>query len=217
MATVFNDEWIVPHIPRCGGTSISHALPRSGLGFTRIAITQKTHSSHIRLQDLEYKTGIDPLSRKVLAVIRNPWDRERSHYLHLRMLYNRGNRTIRAVRAATQTFEDFVCDPKTSAPCVYANHVYPECAPRGCFEWAAQGWDEYLFYLTIDGVRHPRIRVVRLEDIEQELTDIFGQPISLERLNTSTSEAVEWTPDAHKTVYHRYWWGLSYYEHACVA
>jgi len=214
MAILFNDEWIIPHIPKCGGTTLAERLPRSGLGFEAKRIGNTTPSGHLRLQDFEEVTGINPLDRKIIAVIRDPWEREISRYSYLHYRYEHGDRTQQVRRAALQSFEDFVCDPKNAAPYIYWENCYPNLVKYDVIESSAIGWDEYLFWLTIDGKQHPQMELVPLEDLNERMNVLFKTSLVFDRWNSVPHVNVTWTKPAVRALYHKYWWGIRSYEMA---
>lgn len=208
---LYNDKWIVTHIPKCGGTSLGEYLPKCGLGFRRIS-SPKMSTQHIRLEDLKTLADIDPASYRILAIIRDPIAREKSYYSVLQNMYDHKDRSERCTQAHTQTFDEFVCDKRTSAPHVYATYCQKRFAHKFLDQWLNEGWDDYLFWLAWGGhLPHPKTTVVKLEEIDEALSRIFGKRMAVPVVNRSEPTLCELSTVGEASIRSRYHWALRYY------
>ena len=214
---LISDDVLFIHVPKTGGLSVSDYLVNNlrgpveeSLGFKAPAVDRRqfafddvadrvTVFRGRRHEDL--RQAVDILAARgralsdfalVLAVIRNPYDLEVSHYEHLRkpeVIQRRGRRSVPVQAAATGDFGHFV-----------------EHAPFfGCLPAKMER------YYTLDGKVPANLHLVRFETFVETIPALVA-PFSLDRwafphLNASERRrpyAAYLTPAIEQGIYEKY-------------
>lgn len=230
---IFNRDLLFVHVPKTGGMStsgylleilprpvyLSHpaeawndTLPERGV----VQIVGRRHETLVEARDVVARRGFDvrrfPL---LLATIRNPYDLEVSRYTYLRIghPWERGPEQDLALAS---TFEEFAVKNEqrggswaTDAVTTDDPAALPaDDAPRPRYP------NELKDFYTLDGATPDNLRVIRFENLVDELMaalrciGVKGRPADFPWVNRSRQDDFlsYYTPLAEEAVYRRYTW-----------
>lgn len=212
MATLtVNNRWLFLHVPKCGGTAIRRALKAHGFSVKE----HYPRTGHVRLNDVQHLCGVNPESLQVVAVIRNPYARELSHWLYEKTCAKGNGPDHRFAHAARhETVNSYVSDPLCKFTYYYEQEWYPKLyQPRTDPLAFIEQTGYYRYWLDYQGNLPRWLRVLRLENIDAELSEVMGRRIHVERANqTRHGEPLDYFDEEGKAVVRRlYWW--SFREH----
>ena len=199
---IFNDDFLFIHVPKTAGIAVGEGLCRSLKGDVHLVSGQGEHlpqnevniidgNRHLTLKDADqfFKEAGLPHRlikfRKILAMVRNPYEIEvsRFHYLRLGREWDRGEAQSLAMEG---DFADFVRDST----------------------W----WFNYEDYYTVDGVTPQNLHIVRYEGfsdtISTDFTSFFQTPFVVEKVNAShkTRYGDYYDEELESHVYRKYQW-----------
>ncbi|MGY6156152.1 hypothetical protein [Paraburkholderia graminis] len=177
---VFNDEILFVHNPKTAGTSLIQYLASTLPGEVRVAGVQEIGTYHPHLsRSVDYAQKIvgNRGFKKILAVIRNPFDREVSMYTYFRdVLY------------ASPSL-------KTDLPDMAMQRRVAKCAELDFksylkWLWREEGtidvWRSELFYKRADGSSIDALRILKFESLEADLAKALDlQTVQLPKTNSS--------------------------------
>lgn len=193
----YNQDILFIHIPKCGGWSCKLYLRDNVPGILMPDDPRsKLPIGHVRLADIERFTGRTPDSFKlILAVVRDPYEREISQACFWATRYLQGARHIHdvvtwqhvrqdgrvmpdLVQAALTgerftwgpghiDMEGFILDRRTQFHVWYEQHVSPGPPPETGKQYEDFG-GFYHYWLEADGVIPANVRVVRQEELATE-------------------------------------------------
>ena len=222
--TAHNDDVMFIHVPKCAGWTVKSWLRDVLPGFT---LPGNAHghlpAGHTALRDMEQWTGRKPESyRKIIGVIRNPYEREASEWIYRRDGFAKGERNGMYVAAAAHsTLTSFMQDPlsewhrlDTEAPGHRRHTKYPD---NKTYETYGGFW---MYWLAVDGTIPPNVQILRQENLATELAAAVGEFTSgdlpeLPRLNaTNHDEAMKYhTPLSVRLTEQRCEWAFdNFYE-----
>jgi len=245
----YNDDILFVHIPKCAGTSVKHWMKDNLPG---TVLPRDPHPDnpekyampfgHIRLADIEAATGRHPSTwKRILAVVRNPYEREVSQALFWANRYLKGDRhehdlnTWRHVRgpifepdimrAALNgnkfkwgpehlDFLSWLVDPSTSFHVWYEQHVVDPQPTRKTYE---DYGGFYRYWLELDGEIPATLCLLRQETLADDLRaalEIEGELPIKNHVNYHRDVRDYYTPQAVRVVNKRYEWcfGEGWYE-----
>lgn len=220
----YNDDVLFIHVPKCAGWSVKRWLEQVLPGFVLPQdVPGKLPIGHTPLRDMEQWTGRKPESyRKIIAVIRNPYEREVSEWLYRRDGFAKGERNgLYVAAAAHTTLTSFLLDPlsewhrlDTEAPGQNRFFKYPD---GDTYESYGGFWK---YWLAIDETIPANVHVVRQENLDEELREAVWTPeytggVPIERLNRNThDDAMKYhTPLSIQLTEQRCKWAFdNYYE-----
>lgn len=171
----YNDDVLFIHVPKCAGWTVKRWLEQVLPGFV---LPQKgpgeLPQGHTALRDMEQWTGRPPSSyRRIVAVVRNPYEREASEWLYRRDRFARGARHwFDCLAEAHGTLTSFLCDPYSEYHRL--NEEQPgqtrRMKPLAKETYATYGgfWP---YWLGIDGEIPSNVYIIRMENLEAELTE----------------------------------------------
>lgn len=154
------------HIPKNGGNSLRNALKKRGdVSFSR--------PFHYRYIDVVDKLGTE---LKYFCVVRNPWSRTASRFIFGKQNAAKwGNTDPRKQYILNATFEDFVRDQK-----IFDIPKHPGQPWMG----PLSSWLNQLEWIY-DKDRNVACDCLRLEKIDEDLANYFGEIIKVPRENVS--------------------------------
>jgi hypothetical protein len=176
---IFNEDILFVHNPKSAGTSIISFM-QSTLPRTFSAGVEQLGTWHPSLSlALRYACGITERSgfRRVISVIRNPFDREVSMYIYYRNTLQRSPSLARDLPDAAMQR----CVQKAS-----------ELEFRSYIKWLWDNhgtvdiWRSRCFCETDEGIVPDSLRVLKFENLNSDLADALGLPsVELPNLNKS--------------------------------
>ncbi len=184
---LFNKELLLVHNPKTAGTSLLRFLQERLTGPTHVAGVKEIGTHHPSLSlALGYACAITrnrPQDfRRIIGVIRNPYDREISMY-----------RYFRDVLCASSRAEADLNDPRLLRAVRMAGHLpFPDYLQWAWEEFGTCDiWHSRCFYQTAEGRVPGNMRVLRMEALERELAvaitglALTGEDGALPRLNVA--------------------------------
>ncbi len=178
---VFNDETLLVHNPKTAGTSLITYLLSNLPGPVHTAGVRQLGTYHPSLSmSMGYAAAVvGTMSfKRVISVIRNPFDREVSMYLY-----------YRNVLASSATLKDDLRDETMRQRVMKAAELDFRSYLR--WIWDRDGtvdiWRSWCFYQLADGTKLDTLCILRFENLDSELANALGVPtVNLPRLNTSS-------------------------------
>lgn len=176
MNKIKNKDLYFIHIPKNAGTMFTIKYC-------------ETNDGHYKITKYDKK-----LWNKTVAIVRNPYDRVESFYKYAKMkksyqhsddgstpyklneLYNYCNKN---------TFEQYIndlCNNKLNK----VIHLFPN------------------YYWLLTPKKNIVSKILKFENLEKDINNLFNNNEKLEVINKSTEEKVEWTEDLRKKIYDRY-------------
>lgn len=154
------------HIPKNGGTSVRAALARRG----DVSLGKPFHSRYVDVvADLDQ--GL-----RYFCVVRNPWSRTASRYVFTKQTARRWPADDpRKIYIENASFEDYVRDQR-----IFEIPEHPGKPWMG----PMNSWFNQLDWIT-DENQIVRCDCLRLEKLENDLETYFGEPVKVQRENTS--------------------------------
>jgi hypothetical protein len=224
---LISDHVLFLHVPKTGGLSVSQYLVNNLAGpmaeslglkadldrerrFAFADVSDRVSAFRGRRHE-DLREAVEVLASRgrtlsdfevIVAVVRNPYDLEVSHYEHLRkprVIARRGEASASVRAATTGDFAHFV----EHAP-------FFGSLPADMERWYA-----------LDGSMPPNLRVVRFEHLPTEIPELVA-PFSLDRwpfphINAS-DERRPWadylTPDIERAIYEKYRYLFDFYPRA---
>ncbi len=180
---LFNDDTLFVHNPKTAGTSLLSYLAASLPGEVRTAGVGQLGTYHPSLSmAVGYASGVVGRAtfKRVISVVRNPFDREVSMYIYFReVLANSPGllsdlpdvaMQLRVYKSVELDFRD------------YLRWLWDE-------EGSVDIWRSRCFYEMAEGTRLDALRVLRFECIEEDLAAALGlAAVNLPKLNTSSRQ-----------------------------
>lgn len=226
---IFSKDILFIHVPKTAGMSTSgyllDVLPKpvylshpaevwnDDLGHRGIVqVLGKRHETLTEARDVAARHGfaIDRFP-VILATIRNPYDLEASRYSYLR-LGHPWERGPEQDLALSSSFEEFAVknEQRGGSWATDAVTTRDPAADPGDREYPNELKDFY----TLDGRTPPNLRLVRFENLVDDLTEalrsvgIEGRPEDFPWVNRSRQDRFlsYYTPRAEEAVYRRYRW-----------
>ena len=220
----YSDDVLFIHVPKCAGWSVKRWLQKALPGFVLPENTPNNlPMGHTPLRHMEQWTGKKPSSYKtIIAVIRNPYERELSEWNYRRDRFAKGHRHIFDIVAASHTtLTSFMLDPMSEWHRL--NYERPGQArvtkePDGT-SYATHG-GFWMYWLAINGEIPDNVQILRQENLATELPAAVaefttGDLPEVPRLNATThDEAMRYhTPLSVQLTEHRCKWAFdNYYE-----
>lgn len=183
------------------------ALPNSS-GWRRVDYT--------RVRDMPARYGLDISAWKIIAVIRNPYERTASYYEHLRLTSSLSDTYRRRVRNKKIPFREFMYDPKMEWPSWYERtqrDLYPR--PREDLEAYLRQEGVFRYWYSLNGELPRNFVVAKLENIDQELSEALEQKIHVSRVNVTAhrkSKEELFANDLCEIVEARCGWAMQWYD-----
>jgi len=187
----YNKDILFLHIPKCGGLAITEYLQRTIPNITNNRLQYR----HLSLNQFVMTAQVSPLLfQKIIAVVRNPYDREVSQYTFWREEYDRGKRGPEFELAHNKSFAEFIADPVSNFGC------------QGNY-----GKGVYWYWMNFNKEILPNLDVVKLDDLTQ--LEAVVQPFqllrgSIDKTNTSNHKPWEeyYDDDSKKIVQEKFKW-----------
>jgi hypothetical protein len=208
---IYSDSLCVLHIPKTGGISAHNWVAANVPGCREV----RAPTPHIPLRDIERYTGHKPgLFRKIVAVVRDPYDQQLSQWVHYRDGYARGGRSISEVVAALYPeLGHWLIDPYADAHMAheeYHNGLAAEEAHR-----LVQGLGYYEYYLALDGETPDNLVVVPFEEYPVRFIDavrelVPAEPTPFPHVNKSAprNTVAYYSQLATAIVSHKFRWSI---------
>lgn len=204
-----NNRWLFTHIPKCGGTAIERALRHAGFNVKSFY----PRTGHVRVADLWKLCQVSPERHEVVAVIRNPYARELSHWLYERGQANGCKPEKHRFGYAAR--HDSVCSYVTDPDCKFTNYYerdwYPNLyQPRKDPLKFIEETGYYRYWLMDNGEIPGKLRILHLERIDAELSDLLEEEIRVEPQNTTEhGEPLGYFDAPSRAAVERmYWWAF---------
>ncbi len=195
----YSDEVLFIHVPKCAGWSVKQYMKEVLPGFVVPKdVPGKLPLGHTALRDMEQWTGRKPESyQKIIAVIRDPYERELSEWNYRRDRFAKGWRHIfDIIAAAHTTLTSFMLDPMSE---LHRLNIERPGQTRGIKSPDSDTYTTYggfwMYWLAIDGEIPANVQILRQERLSEQLPEAllpFANAIGVkvESLNaTSHDEA----------------------------
>ena len=202
----YNDEILFIHIPKCAGWTVKNYMKDNLPGVVMPTdpdpenpMIQAMPMGHIRLQDIEAATGRHPSTwEKIVAVVRNPYERELSQALYWATRALKGHRHIHdkttwkyvrewilredVASAALESgkvfqwlpehidFTGWILDSDTQFHVWYEQHVID---PRKTRKGYSDFGGFYRYWLELDAVMPDNLHIIKQENIAEELPRVL--------------------------------------------
>lgn len=195
----YNDDVLFIHIPKTGGTSAKYYMAENlpdvlwpkppevfaedagrdspndedeRLAYEAIAAS-KLPIGHIPLKDIEEFTGRSPGSFKVIfGIVRNPYAQQVSQWWFWKRRYALGHKHPHDVAAAKYPrIHGWLRDPMCDFHLWYEQrwHAAEQLARSSQTEGYGEMGGFYKYWLTIDGVMPPNLKILKAEDLDDTL------------------------------------------------
>lgn len=173
----YTDDFLFIHIPKTGGTSVKQWLANHVQG-VKLATDEDCGFpiGHIPLRDVKQWVGRCPSSfKRIVAVIRDPYEQQLSQWLFWADRYRRGQWHIHNYTAGiSPTLTDFLQDPRSDFHCWYETNfaVLPVggATPRSLEDplLRYEGFSGfYRFWLEVDGEIPENVELIRYEHLAE--------------------------------------------------
>ncbi len=223
-----NSDVLFIHVPKCAGLSVTEYMKQVLPGFVAPKdVPGRLPLGHTALRDMQQWTGRKPESyEKIIAVIRDPYERELSEWNYRRDRFAMGRRHVFDIVAASHTtLASFLLDPMSEFHRLNIEspgHVRGIKAPDDDTYATYGGFWKY--WLAIDSTIPPNVEVLRQETLSTELPKVLRpfartHGIQVQTLNaTNHGEAIKYhtSISLQLTEYKCKWAFDNYYERLSV-
>lgn len=200
-------------IPKTGGAARRMYFPKHGW------FELKCKAQHHRLCDIERIFGIDPAAcSRIYAVVRDPYEREISHYAHANQTDNEkglGKKAAVAHESVNTWLWDWRGTPLWYYERGWYHDLYQHTADGSLEEYAAL--DGYRYWImNRDGTIPDNVMAIPLRRQNEVLSECLGWEVEVPRINTSKHGNREEELDEHgaDAVRRIYEWSFSHLKEA---
>jgi len=224
----YNDDILFVHIPKAAGWSVKTYLKEHLPGILMPDDpASKLPIGHVRLEDFERFTGRAPASfKKILAVVRNPYEQQLSQWTFWRDRFARGGRHEHDVTAASYaTLSEFLLNPQCDFHLWYEQRFagnrpgLPVTYPVTEMNYRDFG-GLFRFWITLDDEIPENVQVIRSEELDVALPlalrELTGRPMPPFQRRLNSSLHIEdpkpyYTPTAARIVEAKCKWAFDHY------